>query len=928
MTRLKKILCLLVAMALTAGLFSGCGKGGQTGGSDPEFQAYCAPLQAEDILTEGGMSYATGRVLLTAQEKTTYDEIEALASKLGGEIIGYISATGDYQLYFPDGDSVQKLEDYVNKCASSELVASASLSYAAQLDGGAVDYSKDPWIDAENPGDTSGSVWDANTPVGNNWWAEAIGMPAVWQRDLSLQPVRVGLIDTMFDLDNEDLSDDVFAKTWNNPQDEAGNCNVTALYQQARSNAEQTMSTVAHGSHVAGIIAARAENGFGIAGISQNASLYGYAMSTAEAASSDEARWGDVFQIKCGLANLLNEGCQVINISMSFDGALTGTQDGDANWQTFTEVNSQALETFLQHYIDAGQEFLLVKSAGNNSSPDQRYDAANDVFGAIDNPDVAARILMVGAASYHENYGYYRVADFSNTGTRVDLYAPGVRMLSDVPDNQTVLKDGTSMAAPVVTGIAALIWGVNPDLSAAQVRSILSASASATMFDLDDESFFIRDLIEALVEPTAIVNADICVQLAQSATADGAGEDSSFGALTGVVYAANGDGGEVSRVEVDQLALYDADQKLVMELPLQDIAAPEQSGQMQQIQTYFALVAPGTYTLEATADGYMTQKQQVTIQSDSVQKLDLAFVSYDNLVTDAYRKEFGGRSFAIPQINLPSDEVQQINREIWDTLFTQAVEPLYTQWTQDGSEGQEKIQYEWTIQDGILSLCIDSQVLQSYWPEYLIYNLSVQEQKPVQQEDILQAAGLTEEAFREKAEQALGSAFWKDWNRSDENFYHAEFVTWFNDCLHKTIAAENIDASTAFFNADGQLCIAARVYTLAGAEYYWQVLNLSDFVLVPDYAEDAQLLTHDTAISQDEAYQIACDYWDYTEGSVDEESGFPLFVVYGGLTEGSDGASYHSFRLRWLIDDGGQSHASTIDTVYVNAETGACSPAI
>ena len=78
-------------------------------------------------------------------------------------------------------------------------------------------------------------------------------------------------------------------------------------------------------------------------------------------------------------------------------------------------------------------------------------------------------------------------------------------------------------------------------------------------------------------------------------------------------------------------------------------------------------------------------------------------------------------------------------------------------------------------------------------------------------------------------------------------------------------------------------------------------------------------------ISEEEAYEIACDYWNYYDGKVAEETGFTLFIIYDGLLEKS-GGNYHAFRLRWWIPE--NNLASTIDYLYINAETGECSYSI
>lgn len=157
------------------------------------------------------------------------------------------------------------------------------------------------------------SLRDESNPDGLNWWAEAIHMLSVWNMDLDLQTVKVGIIDSMFDITHEDFKEDKFVKVWNNPANQEGVCNVAELYESAANKDEA--GTIAHGPHVAGIIAGQAGNGVGITGISQNAELYGFSILSETAFESSDYAWGDIFMYKVAFSNLLKEGVKVIKIS-------------------------------------------------------------------------------------------------------------------------------------------------------------------------------------------------------------------------------------------------------------------------------------------------------------------------------------------------------------------------------------------------------------------------------------------------------------------------------------------------------------------------------------------------------------------------------------------------------------------------------------
>lgn len=125
-----------------------------------EYEAYCRPLTEEDVAEEDGVYYADSQLLLTAAENATFDDIEKLAAEYGGEIVGYISATDDYQILFEDGMSYQELESTAEELNDSRLVETAAISYVAEVSMDSVDYAKDPWIDGYDAEDLSGQEWN------------------------------------------------------------------------------------------------------------------------------------------------------------------------------------------------------------------------------------------------------------------------------------------------------------------------------------------------------------------------------------------------------------------------------------------------------------------------------------------------------------------------------------------------------------------------------------------------------------------------------------------------------------------------------------------------------------------------------------------------------------------------------------------------
>jgi subtilisin family serine protease len=121
------------------------------------------------------------------------------------------------------------------------------------------------------------------------------------------------------------------------------------------------------------------------------------------------------------------------------------------------------------------KDVLLVHAAGNESADiDVKENFPSAVF--LQSKAKAGNFITVGASSDPKMKGTL-AADFSNYGKlNVDVFAPGVKIYSSLPGNQYGNESGTSMAAPVVTGIAALIRSNFPELSASQVKEAIEKS--------------------------------------------------------------------------------------------------------------------------------------------------------------------------------------------------------------------------------------------------------------------------------------------------------------------------------------------------------------------------------------------------------------------------------------------------------------------
>jgi len=203
-----------------------------------------------------------------------------------------------------------------------------------------------------------------------------------------------------------------------------------------------------HATHVAGIVAATRGNGRGIAGICPWAKI----MVLRAVPIGDEHDKDVAAAIRYAVRN----GAKIVNMSFGKE-----YPDDEA-------VVERAAAMALEHDV------LLITGAGNSGTDRDAWPGHPNALRA--NATQWPHWLIVGASGRKANARL--AAGFSNYGDeRVHLFAPGVEIRSTIPGGKYDEASGTSMAAPVVAGVAALVWGRYPELSAPELREVLVDSA-------------------------------------------------------------------------------------------------------------------------------------------------------------------------------------------------------------------------------------------------------------------------------------------------------------------------------------------------------------------------------------------------------------------------------------------------------------------
>lgn len=263
------------------------------------------------------------------------------------------------------------------------------------------------------------------------WYLSSLGMDQVWtDYGTGSSGVTVAVLDTGVDYTHPDLEGKIikgpdYVDSDFDPKDEHG-----------------------HGTHVAGIIVAGLNRQQGISGLAPQ--VHVMAIRVLDAQGS-----GSLFRIAKGIAYAANNNAKVINLSL-------GSPPGGGLMKS--------LANFMASYAER-KGALIVAAAGNAG-------------GAIGYPAAASKFLCVGAVN-QQNY----LASFSNRGPELDVVAPGVDIMStfptyDVTTNAAGLPhnyaslNGTSMATPMVSALAAMILSKNPYLTPTQLREHIESSAT------------------------------------------------------------------------------------------------------------------------------------------------------------------------------------------------------------------------------------------------------------------------------------------------------------------------------------------------------------------------------------------------------------------------------------------------------------------
>lgn len=250
---------------------------------------------------------------------------------------------------------------------------------------------------------------------GQQWHHTQIRSDLAWNLNTGSNTMTVAMTDTGVDASHPDLSARLIP-------------GYNAVDRIAQVNGGDVSDLHGHGTHVAGCMGASGNNGLGVSGVGWSYRIMPIRVSNSTGGGAyyedllDGARWA------------AEHGAKVVSAS-------------------YSGVDYEPIQTTGAYIRSIGSLYLY---AAGNDSRDLSWFDWNDV-------------IVVGASTYGDDRAW-----FSAYGTAVDVFSPGVDILSTVVGGGYQAWSGTSMATPVANGLCALIWSANPLLTPAQVETILT----------------------------------------------------------------------------------------------------------------------------------------------------------------------------------------------------------------------------------------------------------------------------------------------------------------------------------------------------------------------------------------------------------------------------------------------------------------------
>ena len=451
-----------------------------------------APFNPEDVVVdpETGLKIVKDEIVIIFKEGVSEEERNEIIASIDGVVVGYGLSGQEVDVKIKNSPSIEDLKRIVKGLKQNPKVEIADLSPVGTIYPQRIpNLGKDPqWKDS----------WNEKNPSGKNWGLEAISTPSAWDHNDLIQKVKIGIVDIGFKINHEDLKipEGISQISYLNLKKLIRDIDEINSREKRKECKLSQEGAINHGTHIAGIVGALSNNEVGITGILWERDLSIYEIDLKQ------------YNLLKGVEWLLNRGVKIINLSFGFNSKCTPEEKIEDGQEYYNVKLKELRKRF--------PDLLIIQAAGNSDTEATKEILFNPELKKPKYEELEKVVITVGAIE-NKGRGKYRMANFSNFGNLIDVVAPGVDIYSTLRDEsklQNLLSfnfhwsklfsnpfgpcfdffnnaygcmQGTSMAAPFVTGVAGLVWGATPDLTAEQVKEIIINSADRPITYKDKE---------------------------------------------------------------------------------------------------------------------------------------------------------------------------------------------------------------------------------------------------------------------------------------------------------------------------------------------------------------------------------------------------------------------------------------------------------
>ncbi len=403
----------------------------------PAMADTAAPADGENIAVPTAVEmidageYADDQIIVVFDDGVRDSRIEKTIEGEDADCIEIAAVSEGTKVAVAELGSDMTVEEAIETFTENEKVLYAQPNYRYEIMSG------------EEGDDAAGTDYGTDDPYNNDdglnqWYLTNVKAREAWavMKDVELNPVTVAVIDTGADRKHEDLQNVISEDS-------------VRLLGAEKKPLEGDSGYDGHGTHVTGIIGATSNNGIGITGVATGVSNDYLKILAIDATAQDYAgEYFDTYGLVSAIDYALEKGAKVINMSLGGPGV------------------DMVLESAVEKAYESGA--TVVVAAGN--------DGTDDFATPSDHNEVISVCNTTREDRRYSSTDWFYGEHGSNFGQPKDISAPGTTILSTIPKGY-VNYTGTSMACPMVSAVAAMVYAVNPDLTPAQVRNILCGTA-------------------------------------------------------------------------------------------------------------------------------------------------------------------------------------------------------------------------------------------------------------------------------------------------------------------------------------------------------------------------------------------------------------------------------------------------------------------